>query len=158
MKYAITGPAGRINKVLDEPNDQTVEITNKQATLVAAAQFPDGYFIVDGEFMSSAEKREREKAARQAEREAEREASLTPEQKEARLKRATSKAAYDAAAAAFATLPLGKQALWEPVRKAVAEAIQKGDFATAKEILLTTPVIYEEAENDRAVFLELFPE
>jgi len=66
-------------------------------------------------------------------------------------------AAYNAAAEAFAALPLGKQALWEGVRVAVSEAILVGDFAKAKETLLTTPLIYLGAEADRDTFLALFP-
>lgn len=66
-------------------------------------------------------------------------------------------AAYDAAAAVFSTLSIGKQTLWEPVRKAVGEAILAGDMATAKEILLTVPALYEDAEEDRKLFLSLFP-
>jgi hypothetical protein len=65
-------------------------------------------------------------------------------------------AAYDAAVAAFETLSLGKQALWEPVRRAVAKAILKGDMVTAAEILTTLPALYEEAEEDRQIFLALF--
>ena len=64
--------------------------------------------------------------------------------------------AYDTAVAAFETLSLGKQALWEPVRQAVAKAILKGDIATAVEILTTVPALYEEAEEDRQKFLALF--
>lgn len=67
-------------------------------------------------------------------------------------------AAYDAAVAAFETLSLGKQALWEPVRQAVAKAILKGDMATAVEILTTVPALYEDAEEDRQKFLALFAE
>lgn len=63
--------------------------------------------------------------------------------------------AYDTAAAAFNSLPKGKQALWEPVRQAVASAILGGDFTSAVEILQTTPAIYEGAEADRDVFLAL---
>lgn len=65
--------------------------------------------------------------------------------------------AYNAAATAFAALPKGKQALWEPVRVAVANSILAGDFATAKEILITTPLIYDGAAEDRDTFLALFP-
>ena len=65
-------------------------------------------------------------------------------------------AAYAAAEAAFASLPKGKQALWSGVRSAVATALVLGDFATAKEILETTPVIYPGADADRDSFLALF--
>lgn len=65
-------------------------------------------------------------------------------------------AAYDAAAAVFESMPLGKQALWEPVRQAVAAAIMSGDMATAHGILSTMPVIYDGAEADRDLFLALF--
>jgi len=67
------------------------------------------------------------------------------------------KAAYDAAAAVFNGLSKGKQALWEPVRLAVADAILAGDMASAKETLETVPALYEGAEDDRAMFLALFP-
>jgi hypothetical protein len=65
-------------------------------------------------------------------------------------------AAYDAADAVFNSFSKGKQALWEPVRAAVAQAILAGDVATAIEILKTTPPIYEGAEADRNLFLALF--
>jgi hypothetical protein len=65
-------------------------------------------------------------------------------------------AAYDAAATVFESLSLGKRALWEPVRSAVATAILAGDMVTAYEILATTPAIYEGAEADRALFLNMF--
>jgi len=65
-------------------------------------------------------------------------------------------AAYDAAVAAFETLPLGIQALWQPVRQAVAKAILKGDMETAVEILTTVPALYDGAEDDRQKFLTLF--
>lgn len=64
--------------------------------------------------------------------------------------------AYQAAANAFNSLTLGKQALWEPVRVAVAEAILKNDLAKARQILETVPAIYPGAEDDRATFLSLF--
>lgn len=69
---------------------------------------------------------------------------------------AQAQAAYDAAAAVFESLSLGKRALWEPVRAAVAAAILVGDMAQAYEILATTPAIYAGAEDDRAMFLALF--
>ncbi len=65
--------------------------------------------------------------------------------------------AYDAAKAVFGTLTPGKQALWEPTRAAVSSALLKGDFAAAKNILQTTPAIYDGAEADRELFLSLFP-
>ena len=65
--------------------------------------------------------------------------------------------AVDAAAAAFKSLTPGKQALWEPVRAAVAAALQKGDFASAKTIIETVPSLYSGMETDRATFLALFP-
>jgi len=130
-----------------------VEITDEQAALVAQAQLPDGYFLIEGEFITAAEKRERDRAARYAERLA----AMTPEQRAAMEARAAAKAAYDAAAAAFEAMPLGKQALWDGVRQKVGQAILAGDFTTAREILETTPVIYPGAEDDRAVFLALFP-
>ena len=66
-------------------------------------------------------------------------------------------AAYDAAAVVFNGLSKGKQALWESVRLAVADAILAGDMASAKETLETVPALYEGAEDDRAMFLALFP-
>ena len=65
--------------------------------------------------------------------------------------------AHAAASAAFESLSKGKQALWESVRVAVSAALMVGDFATAKEILLTTPLIYDGADADRDSFLALFP-
>ena len=67
------------------------------------------------------------------------------------------KAAHDAAAAVFESLPIGKQALWQPVRAAVADAILSGYMEKAKEILVTVPALYADAEEDRAKFLALFP-
>lgn len=69
----------------------------------------------------------------------------------------TGQQAYDAAASLFNSLPLGKQAMWEPVRKAVADALLVSNFTKAKEILSTVPVTYEGAETDRSMFLQLFP-
>lgn len=63
---------------------------------------------------------------------------------------------YVAAASVFNALPVGTQVLWEPVRKAVADAISKNDIAKAKQILETVPAIYDGAEDHRAAFLELF--
>ena len=65
-------------------------------------------------------------------------------------------AAYEAALAVFHSLPKGKQALWEQTRVAVEKAILSGDMEGAVEILMTTPVIYENAEADRQLFLDLF--
>ena len=156
MKYAILGPAKRINRVLDEPNDLTVEITDEQAALVAAAPLPYGYFLINGEFISAAEKRQRDIAARKAEMEAARIAAMTPEQLAEHQARVQRQAAYDAAAAVFETLPLGKQAMWEPVRAAVAKAIMDGDMVKATEILITLPEPYPGADEDRQLFLNLF--
>lgn len=64
---------------------------------------------------------------------------------------------YDTAAAAFATLSIGKQTMWEPVRQAVGAAILRNDLATARSILETLPVVYEGAEEERAAFLALLP-
>ena len=153
MKHAILGPAGRINRVLDKPNDRTVEITDEQAAAVAASPITGGYFIIGGQFLSAAEHR-----AQQLEQEqAERDAALTPErlaEKQARLLR---KQVYDLALAEFESLPKGKQALWSPVRDAVAVAIRQGDFAGVKEILQTMPSLYSGMATDRDKFLALFP-
>jgi hypothetical protein len=65
-------------------------------------------------------------------------------------------AAWDASAAAFGALPLGKQALWEPVRAKVAAFILAGDFASAYQTIATVPSLYEGMEIDRAAFLALF--
>jgi hypothetical protein len=65
-------------------------------------------------------------------------------------------AAWDAAAAAFESLSLGKQALWEPVRVKVADFILKGDFASAYQTIATVPTLYEGMDADRATFLALF--
>ena len=152
MKYAITGPRGRINRVLDEPNDRTVEITDEQAALVADATSPDGYFVIEGEFITAAEFRQREKAKRQAERIV----AMSPEEKAAYEAQLQSKAAYDAASTIFEAMPLGKQALWKGVREQVGKLILAGDMATAKELLETVPALYPDAETDRELFLELF--
>ena len=66
------------------------------------------------------------------------------------------RAIHDTAAAAFESLPLGKQALWEGVRAKVSEAILVGNMAKAVEILQTTPTIYPDTEVDRDAFLALF--
>lgn len=152
MKHAITGPRGRIFNVLDESNDRTTPITNAQATLVEAKGYPAGYWIIDGKFKTSEEVR----AIRQAERKAERIAAMTPEQLAEHQVKLQRQGAYDAAAAVFESLPKGVRALWEPTRVAVAAAILRGDMAEAVEILMTTPVIYEGAEADRQLFLDLF--
>ena len=150
MKYAITGPAGRIFKVLDEPTEEAKQITNKQAATVSSSKDP--LFLINGELKTQAEMQ----VIRQAEQKAARIAAMTPEELAAHQQREAIQTAYAAALAAFETMPLGKQALWEPVRAKVAEAILSGNIATAIEILQTTPVIYSGAEADRDVFLALF--
>lgn len=77
---------------------------------------------------------------------------LTPEEIEA----AARQKAMEAARALFASLPKGKQALWEPVRLAVENAMLVGDFSSAVEIFLTVPSLYEGMEDERAQFLALF--
>lgn len=144
MKHAITGPHGRIFRVLDESNDHTLPITNAQAALVESKADPHGYWIIDGTFTPGTEVQ----AARKAAREAERVAAMTPEQR-------TSHETYQAAAAVFESLDLGKQALWEPVRVRVAEFITKGDFASAQQTIATVPPLYPGIEDDRALFLAL---
>ena len=82
----------------------------------------------------------------------------TEEQIEAEIATPSSpiQAAWDASAAAFESLPLGKQALWEPVRVKVADFILKGDFAAAATTIATVPTLYDGMETDRAMFLALF--
>ena len=152
MKYAITGPRGRILKVLDEANDRTVEIADEQAALVAAAEPPNGYFVIDGELKTAAEAREIFKAESQAARVA----AMTPEELAAHKASQQGQAVFDAAGAVFESLPLGKQALWEPVRTKVGEKIRQGDFAGAVEIIQTVPTLYNGMDTDRAMFLALF--
>lgn len=142
MKYAILGPQGRIFRVLDQPKENTVEITNAKAALVEANADKLGYFIIDGTFVTGEE-------AIKILAEKRFQATATPEQKMAR-------AAYNAAATVFESMSLGKQALWEVVRLKVAEAIKAGDFAKAKNIIETVPVLYDGIEVDRAKFLALF--
>ena len=142
MKYAITTPRGRIIKVLDESNDRTLEITDEEASLVEAgrnATPPVAYGIDSAEeFRLFSKIREERRLA-----------LLSPEQRAAQQ-------AFDIASAAFKSLPLGKQAFWEPVRAKVGEAILEGDMASAVEILTTIPTLYDGMEDDRTVFLALF--
>jgi hypothetical protein len=86
MKYAISGPQGRINRISDTepqnvPEQATVEqITDEQAATVEAGRTATPrvfYFLIDGELTTQAEKQ----AVAQAARLAERAASMTPEQK-----------------------------------------------------------------------------
>jgi hypothetical protein len=130
---------GRIFRVLDSPTDQTKEITDEQAAVVKSATDPLGYWVVDGVFIAGTE----QQAKRKADAEAARFAAMTPEQR--------------AAAAIYDQMPAGKRAMWEPVRTAVAKALMAGDFAHAKEILVTLPAIYPDAEAERQQFLTLFP-
>jgi hypothetical protein len=53
MKYAITGPRGRILQVLDAPTDGAVEITDKQAVTVNSSESP--LYLIDGELKSEQE-------------------------------------------------------------------------------------------------------
>ena len=69
---------------------------------------------------------------------------------------AQAKAAYAATGAVFDAMPPGKQALWEPVRAKVAQAIDAGNPALAMEIITTVPFLYEGMEEDRSAFLALF--
>ena len=64
-------------------------------------------------------------------------------------------AVFDIASAAFKSLPIGKQVFWEPVRAKVGEAILAGDMASAFEILITVPTLYDGMEEDRDTFLSL---
>lgn len=69
MKYAITGPRGRIFRVLDtEPlgGQSFTEITDEQATTVESSETP--LFIINGELKSQEEAMEIFKAERMAER------------------------------------------------------------------------------------------
>ena len=150
MKYAITGPAGRIFQVLDEPTEQTKEITNAQANTVNSSKEP--IFLINGELKTHAEAQ----VIRRAEQKAARIAAMTPEELVLHQQREALQTAYATAQAAFETLPLGKQILWEALRAKVAEAILSGNIATAVEILQTAPVIYDGAEADRNMFLALF--
>jgi hypothetical protein len=151
MKYATLGPRGAILKVTDTEPDRVgdsmtvVSITDEQAGTVidALAQTPRVlYTLADDELIPLREKL-------QADREAARIAAMTPEELQV-------KAAWDAAAAAFEVLPLGKQALWESVRVKVAAFIKKGDFAAAAETISTVPNLYTGMATDRDAFLALF--
>lgn len=53
----------------------------------------------------------------------------------------------------FSALPLGKQALWEPLRVRVYELIQLGDFEKAVETLRSVPNLYEGMEAERELFI-----
>ena len=61
-----------------------------------------------------------------------------------------------AAAAAFASLPLGKQSLWEPVRADVDADLAAGKLTDAVARIQTVPAIYDGMEADRQTFLALF--
>lgn len=150
MKYAITGPAGRIFKVLDKSTEETKQITNAQAVTFSSSKDP--LFLIDGELKTQAEMQ----VIRQAKQKAARIAAMTSEELTQHQQREAIQSAYNAALTAFKTLPLGKQALWESVRAKVAEAILSGNITTAVEILQTMPVIYPGAETDRDIFLALF--
>ena len=80
----------------------------------------------------------------------------TPEQLATALTPSPVEQARDAAKAAFASLPAGKQALWEPVRAAVDAALVAGNGAGAVAIIKTVPEIYDGMEADRQAFLALF--
>ena len=149
MKYAITGPKGRIFNVLDEPNDRTVEITDEQAALVAAATPPNGYFVIEGEFITDSEFRKRRRMEAIA-------ALPEAEQAEA-LAREAGRDARDAASALFDSLSSGEQALWESVRAKVERLFLDGKIAEAKDMLETIPATYEGAEAHRSAFLALLP-
>jgi hypothetical protein len=150
MKYAITGPAGRIFQVLDESTEGTKEITDEQATIISSSKDP--LFLIKGELKTQAEAQ----IIRRAEQKAARIAAMTPEELAAHQKIEAAQAIYDAAGEAFKTMTLGKQALWEPVRVKIAEAILSGNIAIAVDILQTTPIIYAGGEADRDMFLALF--
>jgi len=170
MKHAITGPAGRINIVLETANDRSQEITDEQATLVASNADPLGYFLIEGAFKPGtqvmadkmAERRaayELEQAERRGQLDAEaavRLAALSAEAKARVEALQRSKAAHDAAAAVFESLTPGKQALWETVRAKVAAAIKASDYTLAYQTIATVPVLYPGMEDDRAMFLALF--
>jgi len=63
---------------------------------------------------------------------------------------------HDALMQAFESMTVGKQALWEPVKVAVAAAVLNGDVARAIEIITTLPAIYPGADTERQQFLDLF--
>ena len=144
MKHAILGPKGRIIFLKDTADDNTVPLTQEQTALVEENK--GGYFIIDGTFMTAAERFQQNMDER-----------LSPEQRAARAARLQNKQVYDIAAAEFAQLSKGKQVLWEQVRIAVGKAIMSGDIAAAKEILETMPSLYTNMSADRNKFLALFP-
>lgn len=150
MKYAITGPKGRIFRILEEQTQDSVSITDTQAELfLNDNNKKEGYFIINSEFMKGSDAMKIIQANNKEKLMAEKFASMTQEQQKIEL-------AYNAAAAAFESLSLGKQVLWESVRVSVAKAIRSGDMTKAYEIIATLPIIYEGAETDRAIFLNLF--
>jgi hypothetical protein len=161
MKHAITGPQGRIHRISDtavirEGVTVSAEITDQQATIFASAADPIGYWIIEGTFTTGADKALAERAARQATiqanraaAEAARIAAMSPQER-------ASHNAFNAAAAVFESMTLGKQALWETTRSKVADFIKKGEFAKAYETIATVPSLYPEMEDDRAAFLALF--
>ena len=156
MKYAILDPKGRVLRVVDKkPDDKTSyhEITDQQAQTIETVVRPDYYAVFEGELVN----REKLKELRKAKDHENFLNQLTPEQKEKIINRNKINEAYFTASDAYQKLSLGKRALWEPVRAAVAEAINAGEISKAKEILQTTPAIYQGAENDRAAFLSIFP-
>lgn len=72
MKYAITGPKGRIFRVVDEePTHAThyAPITEEQATLIEESQ--ERLFLNDGELLTPQQHMDQQRAERQAERLAE---------------------------------------------------------------------------------------
>lgn len=150
MKYAITGPKGRVFQILDEQRLGAVEISDDLAATISASEAP--LYLIEGELKTQEEFIDLQRVADEASRIE----TMTPEELAMKQARDEAQAIYNAAVAAFEAMPKGKQLLWEPVRQGVAAAIMRGDMTEALEILNTTPVIYEGAEDDRATFLALF--
>ncbi len=80
---------------------------------------------------------------------------LTPEELQGRAQQNAIEQIIATADAAFGQMTPGKRALWRPTRDAIEAAIRDMDFQLAQEILLTMPVLYPEAADERDAFLQL---
>jgi hypothetical protein len=80
---------------------------------------------------------------------------LSPEELQQRAQQQAIEQVIQTADAAFGQMSPGKRALWRPTRDAIESAVREGNFQLAHEILLTMPVLYPEAEQERDAFLTL---
>jgi hypothetical protein len=150
MKYAVLGPRGAIIRVSDTEPETTPEgmsvaqITDEQAATVEAGRTAAPrvfYFVVNGQMLTLAQKREAEILA-----------AMTPEQLALATLRAGLRTAWEA------TFTEGERAFLRPIYDAAIVAFDAGNVTKAKTIIATAPSITPALDAKRNSILALFPQ